>query len=201
MNNNFLEKIKDDPDFAQLFAKKAVEIRQTKANLVEAARNYQDKYSEEIEQGTIKHALKLTEGRNKGLKDDEIFRDNQLFIPTKQTPILNYLYFLLRETKFEDLEIDVLRLPADVRKDLQLLKEEYEQKYGAAVHEKMKEAPLPNMVSYIYKNIGDETFATIKKLKTLSQSSNEAEAFSAYRKCLDMCKKYNLEFDKIPLNN
>ena len=40
----------------------------------------------------------------------------------------------------------------------------------------------------------------IKKLKALSQSPNEKEAFLAYRKCLELCKKYDLEFDKIPCN-
>ena len=38
----------------------------------------------------------------------------------------------------------------------------------------------------------------IKKLKALSRSSNESEAFQAYRKALELCKEYNLEFDRIP---
>lgn len=199
MSEFSLEKLKADPDFAELFAKKAVDIRKNKADLVQAARTYQDKYKDEIETGTINHALKLTEGRSKGLKDDEIFQDNRMFIPTRETPILNYLFFLLRETKFEDVDLKVLRNYCDADKDMQLLKEEYETKYGALSHEK-HENDIPNMVSFVYCNIGDDTFATIKKLKTLSHSENEQEAFAAYRKCQDMCKKYNLEFDKIPLN-
>lgn len=198
--NFSLSKLKDDPDFLGLFAQKAAEIKQTKTNLVEAAKSYQDKYSDEIERGTQKRQLMLKEGTAKGLSEDEIFKDNSLFIPTKQTPILNYLFFLLRETKLEDIDIRVLRNAADSDKDFRLLKEEYEKKYGAQLHEEHKNA-IPNMVSFVYANIPDDMFATIKKLKTLSQSSNEQEAFQAYRKCLELCKKYNLEFDKVPTNS
>lgn len=194
-----LDKLKDDPNFTQLFAKKAVDIRKNKVDLLEAAKSYQSKYEDEIARGTVKQSLMLQEGRSKGLKDDEIFKDNSIFIPTKQTPILNYLFFLLRETKFQDVDISVLRNAEDVNKDIQLLKEEYERKYGAQVHAEHKN-DLPNMMGFIYKNIPDETFATIKKLKTMSQGENEQEAFLAYRKCLEYCKKYDLEFSQIPTN-
>ena len=143
----------------------------------------------------------LTEGKAKGLKIDEIFQDNELFIPADDTPILNYLFFLLRETKFRDLPIPILRQYADANKDIQLLKEEYEKKYGAEVH-KDHNTPeeVPNMVSFIYKNVGDDTMTTLKKLKTLSMSENEKEAFVAFRKGREMCVKYNLAWDQIPYN-
>lgn len=202
-NNNktsfTLDRLKDNPDFAKMFAKKAVDIKKNKTDLLEAANSYQAKYKDEIEKGTEKRNLLLTEGKNKGLKEDEIFKDNSLFIPTKQTPILNYLFFLLRETKFEDIDIAVLRKFEDADKDIKLLKEEYEKKYGADVHGEHKN-DIPNMMGFIYKNIPDDMFATIKKLKTMSQSDNEQEAFTAYRKCLKLCKDYNLEFSQIPIN-
>jgi hypothetical protein len=191
-----------DSNFAAIFAKKAVEIKKNKTDLLEAAKSYQDKYQAEIEQGTIKQQIMLTEGRAKGLKEDDIFRDNQLFIPTKQTPILNYLFFLLRETKFQDVDISVLRNHVDAHKDIQLLKEEYERKYGAEVHtdhdaDKQK---TPNMVKFIYGNIGDDTMSTLKKLKTMAMSENEKEAFVAFRKGREMAQKFNLDWDKIPYN-
>ena len=79
----------------------------------------------------------------------------------------------------------------------------YEKEYGTQIDTEIceKTAPsMPNMISYVYCNIGDDTFSTIKKLKTLAASANEAEGFAAYRKCVEMCRKYNLEFDKIPTN-
>ena len=53
---------------------------------------------------------------------------------------------------------------------------------------------------FIYGSLTTSEFKRIKKLKALSQSPNEEEAFLAYRKCLQLCKKYHLEFDKIPCN-
>jgi hypothetical protein len=42
------------------------------------------------------------------------------------------------------------------------------------------------------------TFQKLKKLKALAKSDNEEEAFLAFRKCMELCKKFNLEFDKLP---
>jgi hypothetical protein len=166
--NFSLSKLKDDPDFLGLFAQKASEIKRTKGNLVEAAKSYQDKYQSEIESGTQKRQLMLKEGTAKGLTEDEIFKDNSLFIPTKQTPILNYLFFMLRETKIEDIDIRVLRNAVDADKDFRLLKEEYETKYGAQLHDDHKNE-LPNMVSFVYANIPDDMFAIIKNREAYSK--------------------------------
>ena len=54
------------------------------------------------------------------------------------------------------------------------------------------------METYIYGNLTVADFKKVKKLKALSKSTNENEAFLAYRKCIELCKKYGLEFDKIP---
>jgi hypothetical protein len=195
-----LDKLREDADFAALFAKKAVDIKKNKSDLLQAAKDYQSKYDSEIEAGTRKRNLMLTEGKARGLKEDEIFKDNSLFIPTRETPILNYLFFMLRETKFAPVDIKVLRNYADADKDIQLLAEEYNTKYGASVHEEHVN-PMPNMMKFAYGTIDDQTMNTLKKLKTLSQSENEKEAFVAYRKCLELCKKYNMEFSQIPINN
>lgn len=199
MNSNItsftLDKLKDNPDFAKIFAKKAGDLKKDKAGLVEASQNYQKKYEREIEQGTMKRALMLEDGQRRGLKEEQIFQDNQVFIPTKQTPILNFLYFILTESIREDPTV----------RELHLLKEEYERKYPEAAHElndsgESKEL-LPEMVSYIYNGIDSEDrMCTLKKLKTMSMSDNEKEAFIAFRKGREMAKKYNLDWDKIGIN-
>ena len=42
---------------------------------------------------------------------------------------------------------------------------------------------------FLYGNLTMKEFNTVKKLKALSQSSDEAEAFQAYRKCLELCRR------------
>lgn len=201
-NTSFsLDKLQDDPDFAALFAKKATDIRKNKADLVDAAKAYDDKYKKEINEGTLKRKLMLEEGTAKGLKGDDIFKDNQLFIPTDDTPILNYLYFLLREEGDHCANITVLQEAKHMGREFGVLKEEFEKKYGMAEHKDHSvSAAVPNMVSYIYGNIGDDTMDTLKKLKTLSMSENEQEAFQAFRKGRSMAEKYKLDWDKIGIN-
>jgi hypothetical protein len=82
-----------------------------------------------------------------------------------------------------------------------LLKEEYEKKYGMEMHAVLAVPDeRPNMVSYIYKNVNDDTMSTLKKLKTLAMGENEKEAFVAFRKGREMAQKYGLDWDKIPYN-
>ena len=56
------------------------------------------------------------------------------------------------------------------------------------------------MDEFIYGNVTSKQFQTIKKLKTLALSSkcNEHESALAFSLCKELCKKHNLEFDKIP---
>ncbi len=200
-NTSFsLDKLRDDPDFAKLFAKKAIEVKKNKADLLAEAKSYQSKYKQEIEEGTRKRQLLLEEGKSRGLKEDDIFRDNQIFIPTAQTPILNYLFFVLREEKSQEDAIKVLRAAEDLDKEFSVLKEEYDKKYGSVVDSHETPEQVPNMVSYIYKNVNDDTMATLKKLKTLAMGENEKEAFVAFRKGRELAQKYNLDWDKIPYN-
>jgi hypothetical protein len=184
-----IELPRNDPDFLGLFKKKANEIRETKANLLSAASEYQSKYANEINEGTEKRKLLLEEGKKKGLKEEDVFRDYQVFIPNAATPILNYLFFMMREKDYS---------PSDAK----TICEAWEKEHGSLIEEAdVSSAAVPNSTSFIYVNIGDETFSTIKKLKTLSYSRNTAEADVAYKKCIDLCRKYSLEFDKIPVNN
>lgn len=196
-----LDTLRDNPDFAALFCKKTVEVKKNKADLLEAANQYQQKYSAEIEAGTRKRQLMLAEGERKGLKEEEIFKDNQLFIPTAQTPILNYLFFLLREHGDQLSSIKVLREIQHSDADLEVLREEFEKKYGLAMHDGVQAVEtLPNVVKLAYGAVTDDTMAVLKKLKTLSMSDNEKEAFVAFRKGRELAAKCNIDWDRVPFN-
>lgn len=201
-NTSFsLAKLADDPDFSALFRQKKIEIKKTKEDLMASARQYQEKYTQEIDAGTARRALLLEDGKRRGLSEEEIFKGNEIFIPTKQTPLLNYLYFLLREGNATQQEISVLRENADLGRALDELKSEYDAKYGQEVHGDKENTTLPDAKQFVYGNVGNEEFALIKKLKTLSRSDNRNEAFIAYRKCIEVCDALGIDFDKVPINN
>lgn len=195
---NFLDSIFEFPVEKERIIKKIAEVKQNKANLLERANEYQQKYSDEIEKGTLQRALLLEDGKRKGLKEEEIFRGNQIFIPTKQTPILNFLYFMLRDSGEYGDGVTILRENKDLDKDFKELEKEYNDKYGQEVHEKVADDNLKDSKEFLYGNVGMEEFATLKKLKRLSKSDNENEAFLAYSKAMKLCKELGLDFDKIP---
>lgn len=56
----------------------------------------------------------------------------------------------------------------------------------------------PEMMTYLYGNLTLDMFNKLKKLKNLTKSPNEHEAFRAFQACRKLCDKFNLEFDKIP---
>lgn len=230
--------MRDDPDFGKRIQKKVAEIKEDKQNLLNAADEYGARYKEEILEGTELRAKMLTEGASKGLNEEQIMSSFGKFVPTVYTPILNMLYFLLRESepvhsrrynqrdainealikarqlnhneKERDLTVEELSELLDEK-----LKEvgretsseskrrsinsqfEKENKYRPK-EEDVKLKETPEMMEYLYGNITVDMFNKIKKLKALSKSSNEQEAFQAYRKAVDLCKQYNLDFDRIP---
>ena len=79
--------------------------------------------------------------------------------------------------------------------------EEQEKEFGHLVEENSIDQSVeraPEVTSFVYKNMDAGTFGKIKKLKALSRSDNEEEAFMAWSKCDALCKKYDLKFDDIP---
>lgn len=56
------------------------------------------------------------------------------------------------------------------------------------------------MEEFLYGNLTLEQFDVLKKLKALAQSDNISEATLAFKKCRELCAKYDLDFDKIPCN-
>lgn len=200
MSNNYaLSVFEKNPDFAIRLQAQVAEIKKTHKNLSEAAANYTVKYDAEVKEGTKKMQLLLTEGKCRGFTEEEILAAQQNFCPTVRTPILNMLFFLLKEHPDAN-NINFNRLFEDINKNPDLLLSEQNNKYGSLQHDAASEKTAeqaPEMDEFIYGEMTHATYQTIKKLKRLSQSPNQAEAFAAYRKCLEMCKKYNLEFDKV----
>lgn len=225
--------MREDPEFGKRISKKVQEIKQDKQHIMTAADEYAQKYHQEIVEGTKRRALLLKEGASRGMTENEVMQEYGKFVPTVYTPILNFLYFMLRESERQDsakyrqrdaINEQLLRLKQlshdEGEQDLNdaevaaILDEKIRQMY--VVDEKRKqvneqfatEERLPEdevtlkepqeMVEYLYGNITLDMFNKIKKLKALSKSPNEAEAFRAYRKAIELCKEYNLDFDRIP---
>jgi len=235
-NMSLLSIMRDDPDFGKRFQKKVQEIKVDKENLLSAADEYGEKYQAEILEGTERRANLLTEGAANGLSEAETMSSYGKFVPTVYTPILNFLYFVLREgdklhPEFykkrdeinqiliktnnlnhdeEDIrDIDVESLFDEFQKTL-LHETKSDERRNEVNEEFVKEQETildedvvnlketPDMVNYLYGKITLDTFNKIKKLKALSKSPNEQEAFLAYRKALQLCKENNLDFDRIP---
>jgi hypothetical protein len=129
------------------------------------------------------------------------------FLPTKYTPILNLLYFLLREgqdnaPQWEKMRKEFYTGTNQVDEDAGMSLEDLNKKYGHLIDEAILQNfddPKP-MDAFIYGNCTLEIFQKIKKLKALSKSSNRNEAFVAYTACIKLCEKFGLNFDKIPCN-
>ena len=178
---------------------KSKQVLKDALTLRNRAAEYNSSYSNEISEGTKKRQLLLTEGISKGLKPSEIdFGPN--FIPSEQTPVLNFLFFTLRDEFGGD--ITVLREEKDLGKDSKELLEHYNKQISDGPVEKKLDKfecdSQPNVGKYIYGDVDVEMFDKIKKLKSLSNSPNEAEAFSAYRMAKKLCEKHKLDFDRIP---
>ena len=201
--------MRENPDLAKRLEEGTKEVRESKANLVAAANGYNERYEKEINEGTEKRKLLLEHGREQGKSEEEIFAEYNRFIPTKYTPILNFLFFMMRDGNRPDwvsLQKKVHEQYGHV--DLNLAsavsEDELESVYGQLIHEDeqdlLKDNGTPSMDSLIYGECTHKMFVRIKKLKAMSKSNNENEAFLAYRLCMKLCKKFGLDFDRIPCN-
>ena len=194
-----------DGDFSERIRKTTLEIEKDKKNLLNRSKDYDGKYKEEILEGTRKRQLLLGRAGNPTDPGEQarILADHGKFLPTKYTPILNMLYFMLREEEgpnWMSIKREYDERYGGIQEDINLDREQLESKYGGLMHdeEKFEDVKEPEeMDSFIYGNMSHDTYRKIKKLKRLSRSSNQNEAFLAYRMCLQLCERYNLEFDKI----
>jgi hypothetical protein len=182
-----LMKILDDPSLlfdGERLKKIAGEVKKDKNTILKSAEEYNNKHKQEIEEGTLKRKLMIEDGVGRGLKEEDVCRGS--FVPTKYTPILNWLYFLMKEEN-----VDV---------GWEESRQKYNKQYGHLVDDYEEQTEVPEMDELIYGSCSHDMFKKIKKLKALSRSSNKNESFIAYKMCLELCKKYGLEMDKIPCN-
>jgi len=203
--------ISNNPDLSKVLAKKVQEVKKDKQSLVDAAESFSKANKEEILEGTRKKSLLLTDGARKGLKEEDVMKDYGKFIPTVHTPILNLLYFILRESKEDSARVQKfchelnrqsghMDIELSDIDDVSLLVENYNKQYG---HLKDDESlsdnieVIPEMEKYLFENCTYDVFCKIKKLKKMMESPFEDEANSAYKKCREMCDKHKLDFDKI----
>lgn len=202
--------MRDDPGMAKRLEEGIKQVRETKGTLMKNASEFSEVYHQEIEEGTKKRQLLLTEGKRQGKDEATVLREYGKFIPSKSTPIMNFLFFLMRDGDHPDW----LGVHQKLNESLghsknetvqkvseAVTEEELDQIFGMLVHEDEKYANVhepDEMDKFIYGNCTHAMFVRIKKLKALSKSDNENEAFLAYRLALKLCKKYGLEFDKIP---
>jgi hypothetical protein len=183
--------MKNDFSFESLKGAKE-DTKKSKEILTKSAEKYNKNYDDEIRRGTQKRQLMLEAAGLENaplVEQEEFFKNNNEFMPTVHTPILNFLYFLTRDYK-------------KVIDDVSQLREEYDAKYGHLEHDyeagKGEQKSVPHMEDYIYGNMNSNTFQKLKKLKAKSKSDNEHEAFQAYKMCMAICKENGLDFDKIP---
>jgi hypothetical protein len=210
MNMSLMAIMRDDPDMAKRLEEGTKEVRQTKKHLMANAAEFTELYSKEIEEGTKKRQLLLEYGKQHGKGEAAVLMEYGKFIPSKETPIMNFLYFLMRDGNHPDWLGIHQKLnetyghseKESVKQVAQAMSEdELDKIFGLLVHEDEKYVNVqePDEVDrFIYGNMSHDMFVKIKKLKALSKSPNENEAFLAYRLALKLCNKYGLEFDKIP---
>lgn len=210
METSLLAIMRSDPEMAKRIEQGTKEVRETKGNLLKNAAQYSQIYKEEIEEGTRQRQLLLANGERQGKNEAQVLKEYGKFIPCKETPIMNFLYFLMRDGDHPDwLGIHQNLNKEYGHEDKQVAKvvaqavteDELDQIFGLLVHDEEKYANVAEpaeLDTFIYGNMSHAMFVKIKKLKALSKSPNENEAFMAYRLALRLCNKYGLEFDKIP---
>ena len=191
MSLSLMAIIRDDPDFGKRIQKKVQEIKQDKENLLNLADDYGKRYQQEIIEGTELRNRLLTEGTQRGLSEEQIMGSYGRFVPTVYTPILNLLYFLLMESADDPYYGD----------QRYQKREKLDEQFGHLREEEIKSEVLkepPKMEEFLYGNLTLEQFDVLKKLKALAQSPNINEATQAFRKCKELCAKYELDYERIP---
>lgn len=185
-NMSLVSLIQDDEDFFNRIQNLSKEVKKDKTKIMTMAEKYNQKYENEINEGTKKRNALLTEGLKSGKTYEEAERSLG-FIPSIYTPILNWLYYFMKEENNPDRE---------------LLRAEQEEKYRHLLHEQQTVEGMekvPDVFVAMSGKVTQEQFQKLKKLKRLSRSPNEHEAFQAYTKCLQLCEAFEVDFDKIPV--
>ena len=189
MNKDFslVRLLKADPDFSERLAHVKKEVEKDKVIIKKATVKYTEKYQNEVAEGTKKMQKLLSEGESKGLTEKEIKEQYGKFLPTVQTPILNMLFFILRES--EEIDRDLYQ-----RRDLANKKiTGWEENFSS---ENVTEPD--DMFMMLYGHITLDTFNKLKKLKALTRSPVIEESCLAFKKCKELCEKYGIDYERLP---
>ena len=208
MNLSLTNIIRDNPDLTKRLEEGTKEVRKSKTNLVQAANNFNNKYTDEIEEGTRRRQILLENGKEVGKTEEEVLGTCGGFIPSVRTPIMNFLFFMMRDGNRSDwvgIQKDLNEQYGHIDTNLEevVSEKELDQLYGQLIHDdaQYKNVNEPEeMDRFIYGDMSHDLFIKIKKLKALSRSDNQNEAFLAYQICMRLCRKFGLEIDKIPCN-
>jgi hypothetical protein len=205
---SLLSIMREDPNMAARLAKGIAEVRESKGKILTAAEQIQLEYADEIKEGTRRKQLLIEYGKRGGKTEQEVLEGYGKFLPTVQTPILNFLHFLLRDGE----QKDWLKVHKEINESLEnknqdivnvLSTDELDRLCETLVHEDEKYFAVQEpkeMDSFIYGNLSHDLFKKIKKLKTLAaHSTNDNEATLARQLCVRLCVKFGLEYNKIPV--
>lgn len=196
---SLMKMMRDDEDFIKRMEQKKANVKADIDNLSAAAKIYEKKYENVVADGTREKQLLLEDGRRRGLTEEQTYGKMTKFIPAKDTPILNMLYFLMNEYENVNDDIQFLRENENVGKKFDDVKKMLNENHGKLT-EKDIDQQIPDLLEYVYNNVTLDIFNTIKKLKALSTSDNEAEASRAFLKGRKLARDYNLDWDRIPCN-
>lgn len=177
--------LRDNPGITERIQKLSKEVAKDKSKIMNLADKYNQEHENEIIEGTRKLQTLITEGEKSGKTRQEVEQSSG-FIPSIYTPILNWLYSFMQTGRVPNRE---------------LLREEQNELYKLLLHEqqsveRMEKAPDTFMFLSGVK-ITHEQYLKLKKLKRLSKSPNEHEAFQAYTKCIQLCEAFDVNFDHI----
>lgn len=178
---------------ADRIAEQKKKVEKDRHTINKSAEQYNAKYQEEVREGTRKTQLLIEDGHRRGLSEEEVLKAQGKFVPTVRTPILNWLYFLMRE----DLNMEHEQKRIDQNREFGHLQDNYDY-----AQEKNLQEP-EDFDTVLYGNVSNSDFQKLKKLKTLAMGNecNEHESALAFTICKELCKKLNVDFNKIPVNN
>ena len=240
--------MQSDSEFGRRISRKVEEIKCDKQHLAAIASEYSSKYEKEIAAGEKLKQNLLTEGEHRGITREEALCGHG-FIPQLCTPILNMLYFLLRESendqyygsqhyerrdrmnesvvksgraKIEETYDSINFSELSESEATRILNEFIDDQFAPESSPGRKAANArfdnekrtrpkeenvtlkepENMVEYLYGSLTLDQFDILKKLKALAMDNvNPHESFLAWKKGHELCKKFGLEFEKIPCYN
>jgi len=211
--------LRNNPDYAAALKKRGDDLMSDKRKLYAVSERYTStsQYQGEINEGTQRYQKLIGNGKVEGLEGGKELSGS--FVPTKYTPLLNFLFFSQRDEEIEEESpqetmMKLVQQYVDmgfeksalidlyIKGLVNTLPDGFDSKlieFDDVITDDVSIMP-DEMEKFIYGDLTHHEFKKLKKLKALSMSSNTHEALLAHSKCVLLCQKYGLEFDKIPCN-